>query len=111
MLLNELLQWNAHLLLHHTRVVHVPTDAEQFRALVPLPSERREPGRPTPTDGWRDSNCLDICHGSGATEESNISRERRLEARLSLFSLKTLYQRRLLSANVRTRATVEVDIK
>ena len=41
--LDQLLQRDAHLLLNDTRIIHVPADAEQLRALVSLASKTGEP--------------------------------------------------------------------
>lgn len=111
MLLDELLQRDTHLLLDDAWVVHVAADTEQFGALVSLPSKGREPAPTSPADCRRDSYRLHICNGRRTAEETDVSRERRLQTRLALLSLNTLNQRRLLSTDVRARAAMEVHIK
>lgn len=52
------------------------------------------------------SNGLHIVDCSGATKQSDISRERRLQTRLALLALNGLDERRFLSTDVRASTTV-----
>lgn len=111
MLLNKILERDAHLLLHDTRVVDVTADAEQLGALVAFAPEAREPRGTASADGGGDSDRLDVSDGRRASEQSNVSGEGRLETRLALLALQTLNQRRLLSADVRPSPTMEVHVE
>lgn len=109
--LDEFLQWNTHLLLHNTRVVDVPRNAEQLSALISLPAERGKPLRPTPTDSWCNCNSLDVCNRRWAPEQTDICREWWLQTRLALLSLQTLNQSSFLSTDIRSCATMKVDVE
>jgi hypothetical protein len=110
-LLEQLLERDAHLLLDHAWVVDVAGHAEQLRALVAVAAEAREPRAAAAADGGRDSDSLDVGDGRRAAEEADVGREGRLEARLALLALDALDERGLLAADVRARATVEVDVE
>jgi hypothetical protein len=111
MLLQELLQRDAHLLLNHTWVVHMSRDTEQLRALVALPPEGCEPRSTATADRRRHSHRLHVRHGGRASKQPHVRREWRLEPGLALFALDTLDQRRLLSTDIRSGAPVEVHIE
>eukprot|EP00227_Mantoniella_beaufortii_P011202 CAMPEP_0197590548 /NCGR_PEP_ID=MMETSP1326-20131121/11475_1 /TAXON_ID=1155430 /ORGANISM="Genus nov. species nov., Strain RCC2288" /LENGTH=441 /DNA_ID=CAMNT_0043155651 /DNA_START=195 /DNA_END=1517 /DNA_ORIENTATION=- len=110
-LLDQLLQRDAHLLLHRARVVDVPADAEQLGAGVVLAPERREPLRAAAQNRGRHRHGLDVGDRGGAPVQPHAGGERRLQARLALLALQALDQRRLLAADVRPRAVVDVDVE
>lgn len=111
MLLDQVLQRDAHLILNHTWVVYVPADAEDFGTLVPLPPKARKPAPATTADSWSDGDSLNISNGRGAAEEPDVGWEGRLQTRLALLSLDGLDQRRLLAADVRSCAPVQVHVE
>ena len=77
-LLEEVAQRDAHLLLHDARVVHVPADREQLRPRVVLPAQRREPRRPAPQDRRRHRHRLAVRHRRRAAVQAGVRGERRL---------------------------------
>jgi hypothetical protein len=101
-LLDQLLQRDTHLLLDDTRVVDVSTDAEELRALVPLPSKAGEPWASSSSDGGRDGDGLDVGNGRRASEKTDVGRERRFETGLALLALNRLDKGGLLTADVST---------
>lgn len=105
------LQRDAHLLLYNARVVDVARDAKQLGALVALPSKAGKPLAPAADDRRCNRDRLDVGDRARATEQADVGRKGRLETRLALFALDRLDQGRLLAADVRTRAPVEVDIE
>lgn len=111
MLLDEVLERDAHLLLDDARVVHVPRYAEQLRALIPRAPEPGEPRRPAPADRRGDRDRLDVRDRRRAAEEADVSGEWGLEARLALLALEGLDERGLLPTDVRPSAAVEVDVE
>lgn len=111
MLLQQLLKRDRHLLLNDTRVVDVSTDAEHLGSRVPLSTESSEPRSSSSGDGRGDRDSLDVGDGGRASEKTNIGREGGLQSGLSLFALDGLDQSRLLSTDVSTSASVEVDIE
>jgi hypothetical protein len=111
MLLEQLLQRDAHLLLDHTWVVHMSGDTEQLRALVPLSPEGCEPRSSTTADRRRHSDRLHVRHRGRASKQSHVRREWRLEPGLALLALNTLDQRSLLSTDIRSRSPVQVHIE
>ena len=58
-----------------------------------------------------DSDSLDVGDGRRASEQPDISGERRLEPGLALLPLDRLDQSRLLSTNVRSGTPVQVDVE
>ena len=111
MLLQQLLKRDRHLLLNDTRVVDVSTDAEHLGSRVPLSTESSEPRSSSSGDGRGDRDSLHVGDGGRASEKTNIGREGGLQSGLSLFALDGLDQSRLLSTDVSTSASVEVDIE
>ena len=111
MLLDEVLEWNAHLLLDDTWVVDMTGDAEQLSTLIPCPTEASEPWRSTSADGRGDRDSLDVGDSCWATEEPDVGGEWGLETWLALLALEGLDERGLLAANVRTSTAVEVNIE
>ena len=111
MLLDQLLQRDAHLLLDVAGLVHVAGDAEQLGAGVLRPAERREPGGAAPQDGRRDRDRLDVVDRGRAAVEADRRRERRLQARLALLAFEALEQRRLLAADIGAGAAMQVDVE
>ena len=101
--LDEVLQRDAHLLLHGAGVVHVAADVEELGAAVPGTTKAGEPiGSSSkmsivisltifdismcwllPADSGGHGHSLHVGDGGGAAEHTNISREGRLEARFT----------------------------
>ena len=111
MLVDELLERDGHLLFDCAGVVDVARDAEKLSSRVAFAAERVEPLSSTANDGRGDSDRLDVRDRAGAAEETNSSRERRLQARLTRLALQGLNERCLLSANVCTHTAVEEHIE
>ena len=111
MLLDQILERNTHFFLDDTRVVDVAGDAEELGALVSLTPEAGEPRSTSTANGRGDRDGFDVCDGARAAEEAHISREGWLQPWLALLALDTLYERGLLSTDVRSSTTVNVDIK
>jgi hypothetical protein len=110
-LVNQLTERNGHLLLDSARVVDVSGDTEELGTLVALTTEASEPVTAATANGGSDSHGLDVGNGGRASEETDGSRERRLQARLSGLALERLDQRGLLTADVGTSTTVKEDIE
>mmetsp|Transcript_9730 Transcript_9730/g.39603 ORF Transcript_9730/g.39603 Transcript_9730/m.39603 type:complete len:528 (-) Transcript_9730:20-1603(-) len=109
-LVDELAHRDGHFFLDDDRVVDVARDGEQLGAGVVLAAERVEPARAAAQDRRRDGDGLDVGHRRRAAEDADVRRERRLEPRLALLALERLDERRLLAADVRPRAAVQVDV-
>ena len=62
-------------------------------------------------DGRRNRNRLHVGDGGRAAKETDVGGEWRLEARLAGLALQALDERRLLAADVRTGAAVDVDVE
>lgn len=86
-------------------------DAEELRALIPCATETSKPRSASSADGRCNSNSLNIRDRCRASEQTDISRERWLETRLALLSLKTLDERRLFAADVRSSPTMQVNVE
>ena len=110
-LLNQFLQGDRHLLLDRARVVDMTRDTEQLGTGVAGATESSEPLASTSQDGGGNGDSLDVGNGGGATEETDISGEWGLQARLSSLTLDRLDQGGLLTADIGTGATVNVHIE
>jgi hypothetical protein len=110
-LLNEVLEGNAHLLLNDARVVNVTADAVKLGALIAFATKPGKPAGTTSANGGGDGDGLDIGDGGRAAEEANVSGERGLKARLALLSFDGFNESSLLSANVGTSTSVNVDVE
>ena len=110
-LLDQLLERDTHFLFDDAGVVDVAGDAEELGALVSLTSKAGEP-LPTSTANRRGNrDRFDVSDGGRAAEEAYIGREGGLQPWLALLALDTLYERGLLSTDVRASTTVEVDVE
>merc|ERR1719273_2260087 len=109
--LYQLLQGDAHLLLHGAGVVHVARDVEKLGAGVTSAAHASKPITTPPADGRSNSNSFNIGDSGGAAKNSNISREWGLQAGLSLLPLKAFNQGSLLSTNVGASSTVHKQVK
>merc|ERR1719461_2525934 len=98
--LDQLLQGDAHLLLHCAGVVNVARDVEQLGAGVPGAAHAGEPVSSPPADGGSHGDSLDVGHSGGAAEDTDVSGEWGLQAGLALLTLQALYQGGLLSVDV-----------
>lgn len=68
--LDELLQWNRHLLLHCAGGVHVPGDVEKLCAGVPFATQADEPRATTAANSGRHGHGLYIGDGCWATKHT-----------------------------------------
>ena len=110
-LLDQILKRNAHFLFNDARVVDVTGDAEEFGTFVSLTPKAGEPLSTSAANRRSDRDSFDVCDGGRAAEEAYISRERWLQPWLALLALDTLYESGLLSTDVRTSTTMDVDVK
>jgi hypothetical protein len=110
-LLDQIHERNTHFFLDDARVVDMAGDAEELGTFVSLASETGEPCSTSAANRRGDRDRFDVCDGGRAAEEAHISREGRLQPWLALLALDTLYERGLLSTDVRSSTTVDVDIK
>jgi hypothetical protein len=110
-LIDQFAKRNAHLLLDCARVVDVARDTEELSTLVTFTAERCEPVASPSANGRCNGNGLDISNGGGAPEKSNCSRERRLKARLSRLSFQRFDEGSLLTANVGSHSSVDINIE
>merc|ERR1719447_1303696 len=90
--LDQLLQGDAHLLLHCARVVHVARDVEQLGAGVPGATHAGEPVSSPPADGRSHGDSLDVGHSGGTAEDTDVSGEWGLQAGLALLTLQASHQ-------------------
>merc|ERR1719447_277252 len=98
--LDQLLQGDAHLLLHRAGVVHVARDVEQLGAGVPGAAHAGEPVSSPPADGGSHGDSLDVGDSGGAAEDTDVSGEWGLQAGLALLTLQALDQGGVLSTDV-----------
>ncbi|GJD83145.1 hypothetical protein HPGCJGGD_1008 [Methylobacterium haplocladii] len=85
--------------------------AEQLRAGVVLAAQARKPRAAATQNGTGHRDRLDVVHRRGTAVEAHICRERRLQPRHPLLALEALQQRRLLAADIRAGAVVDVDVE
>mmetsp|Transcript_32190 Transcript_32190/g.45769 ORF Transcript_32190/g.45769 Transcript_32190/m.45769 type:complete len:305 (-) Transcript_32190:35-949(-) len=111
MFLDELLQRDGHGLLDDHWVFDVTGNTEKLGSSVVFVSERSKPRSATAKNSWRDSNCLNVGNSGWASENTHASWKRWLETWLTLSTLQGFNESGLLSANVGTGTTVEVDIE
>lgn len=110
-LLDQLLQRDRHLFLNCAWVVDVSGDTEELGTRVALATELVEPVGTTTDDGWCDGDGLDVGDCRWATEKTNGSWEWWLQTRLAWLTLKRLDEGGLLTTDVGTHTTVNVDVK
>ena len=111
MLLDELLQWDAHLFFDIARIVYVAGDRENLGAGVVFASEPGKPGRAPAQNGRHDSDRFHIVDRCRAAIEATRGRKWRLETRLALFTFKAFEQRGFFAADIGAGPTVQIDIK
>merc|ERR1719204_2939989 len=109
--LDQLLQGDAHLLLHRAGVVHVAGDVEKLGAGVPGATHAGEPVSSPPADGGGHGDSLDVGHSGGTAEDTDVSGEWGLQAGLALLTLQALDQGGLLSADVGASTTVHKEVE
>ncbi len=68
--LDEVLQWDRHLLLYGAGVVNVARDVEELCARVSLPAKAQKPRASTATDGRRHGYSLHIGDSCWATKHT-----------------------------------------
>lgn len=110
-LLQEVAQRNAHLLLHHAGVVHVAADGEQLHARVVLATQTAEPLGAATQNRRRHRHRLAVRHRRRTPVQTRVGGEWRLQTRLALLALQRLQLRALFSAHVRSRAAVDEHVE
>lgn len=110
-LFNQFSQRNGHFFFNSAWVVDVTRDTEELGATVAWTTEACEPLATTSQDSRSHSNGFDVSHGRRATEQTDISGERRLQSRLALFAFDGFDQTGLFTANVCTGTAMNVDIE
>lgn len=111
MLLEELLQRNGHLLLHHAGVVDMAAQGEQLHAVIVLAAQAVEPVGATAENGGRHGHGLAVGDGGGAAVETGVRGEWGLQAGLALLALEGLQLGGLFTAHVGTSAAVDEHIE
>src|SRR5262245_44551000 len=111
MLVQELVQRDAHRFLDRARLVHVAGNAEQLRAGVVGPPDAGEPGRAPAQDIGHHRDRLDVVDRGRAAVEADIGGERRFQAGLTLLAFEAFEQRRLLAADIGAGAVMHDDIE
>merc|ERR1719474_661880 len=109
--LDQLLQGDAHLLLHCAGVVHVARDVEQLGAAIPGAAHAGEPVSSPPADGRSHGYSLHVGHSGGTAEDTDVSGEWGLQAGLALLTLQALDQGGLLTADVGASTTVHKEVE
>ena len=109
-LVDQLAERDGHFLLDSARVVDVAGDTEQLGTCVSLATERREPAGTAAHDGRSHSDGFDVGDGTGATEGTDGGGEWRLQTRLAGLSFEGLDEGGLLTADISTGTTVDVDV-
>jgi hypothetical protein len=110
-LVDELAEGDRHFFLDGAGVVDVARDGKELGALVALATKAGKPAAAAAEDGGGDGDGLDVGDGRRASEETDGSGERRLQAGLSGLAFERLDERRLLAADVGAHAAVDVDVK
>jgi hypothetical protein len=110
-LVNQLTHRNRHLLLNGTGVVDVTRDTEELGALVTLTAKASKPASSSSADSRGNGHSLDVGDSRRASEKTDSGRERRLKTGLSGLSLKRLNKRSLLTTDVGTGTSVQVNIE
>ena len=87
------------------------TDTKHFGTRVSLSSKRSKPRSTSSGDGWCDGNSLDIGNGRWTTEKSYIGWEWRLQSWFTLFALDRFDKGSLLSTDISSSTSVEVDVE
>ena len=111
MLLQQVLQGNTHLLLHHTGVVHMAADGEQFHSVVVLAAQAVEPLGTTTENARGHRHSFAVGDGGGTAVETGSSGEWRLQTRFALLALQGFQLGTLFSAHVGSSSAVDEDIK
>lgn len=110
MSVNQLAERDRHFLLDCAWVVDVARDTEQLGTSVPFTTERREPAGTTAHDGRSHGDGFDVGDSAGATEGTDGGGERRLQTRLAGLAFEGLDEGGLLTANIGTGTTVDVNV-
>ncbi len=110
-MVDQLAQGDAHLLLDIARLVHVAGEAEQLGAGIVGAAERGEPGGAATQNVGDDGDGLDIVDGGRRAIEPDIGGEWRLEARHALLAFEAFEQRRLLAADIGAGAVMQIEIE
>jgi len=89
----------------------VSGDTEELGALVTLTAKTSKPASSSSADSRGNGHSLDVGDSRRASEKTNSGRERRLKTRLSGLSLERLDKRSLLTTDVGTGTSVQVNIE
>lgn len=108
---NELSQWDWHFLFNCAWIVDVAWNTEKFCSSVVWSSEWREPWSSSSHDCWANCYGFDVGDSSWAVENTAVGWEWWFQSGFTDFSFQTFNQTSLLSANIGTGATVDVDVK
>merc|ERR1711976_1113139 len=111
MTLNEFLQWDGHSLFYCAWVVYMARNIEQLCTSVSCASEPSKPVPTSPTNGRCHCNCFYIVDSGWTAENTNVSRERWLQAGFAGLSLQRFNQRGFLSTDICSSTTMQVDIE
>ena len=77
MLLDQVLEGDAHFFLDNTGVVDMTTDTVKLGSLIPIATESSKPTGTSSANRGGDGYSLDVGDGSRTAEEANIRREGR----------------------------------
>lgn len=110
-LVDQLLKGDGHLLLDGSGVVDVTGDTEKLGTSVALTTERVEPTGATAENCRGNGDSLNVGDGRRAAEDTDGSRERRLQTGLAGLALERLDKGGLLTADVGAHSTVEEDVE
>ena len=108
---DQLAKRDGHLLLNGAGVVDVAGDGEKLGSCVALTTKASEPAASSSADGGGNGDSLDIGNGRRASEKTDGSGKRGLEAGLSGLALERFDKGGLLTADVGAHTTVHVDVK
>ena len=111
MLLDQVLEGNAHLLFNNTGVVDVTTDTEKLGSLIPFTPKSGEPTRTSSANRGCDSNGLNVGDSGGTTEETNVCGEGGFQPGFALFALDGFNQGCFFTADIGAGTAVDVNVK
>ncbi len=111
MLFEELAERDAHFLFDIAGLVHMARNAEELGAGVVRTAETGEPVGTTAQDSRGDRNRLHVVHRGRRAVETDIRRERRLEARHALLALKAFEEGGFFAADIGACAVMNVEIE
>ena len=111
MLLDKLLQRDAHLFFDIARIVHVARNAKHLGARIVFASEAGKPGGTAPQNGRCHRDGFDVVDRRRAAVQAGIRRKRRLDARLALLAFEAFEKRGFLAADIGSGTAMDVNIE